>query len=79
MFFYGSAYCTTTLASCYLFARIEDRKYFQKSVSTAAVGLELGKFFGDVSGQIIVSSSGGSYTSLPYCNALGKYLTIKYV
>jgi len=71
MFFYGSAYCTTTVASCYLFARIEDRKHFQKSASIAAVGLELGKFFGDVSGQIIVSSSGGSYTSLPYCNAFG--------
>ncbi|KAL4144143.1 hypothetical protein QTP88_006369 [Uroleucon formosanum] len=74
MFFYGSAYCTTTVATCYLFARIEDRKHFQKSASTAAVGLELGKFFGDVFGQIIVSSSGGSYTSLPYCNAFAMFL-----
>ncbi|XP_015374277.1 PREDICTED: thiamine transporter 1-like, partial [Diuraphis noxia] len=74
MFFYGSAYCTTTVASCYLFACIEDKKHFQKSASIAAVGLELGKFFGDVSGQIIVSSSGGSYTSLPYCNAFAMFL-----
>ncbi|XP_022169843.1 thiamine transporter 1-like [Myzus persicae] len=74
MFFYGSAYCTTTVASCYLFARIKDKKHFQKSASFAAVGLELGKFFGDVSGQIIVSSSGGSYSLLPYCNAFAMFL-----
>jgi len=71
MVFYGSAYSATSVASCYLFARIKDRKHFQKSASIVAVGLELGKFFGDVSGQIIVSSSGGSYTALPYCNAFG--------
>lgn len=71
MVFYGSAYCSTTVASCYLFARIKEKKHFQKSASIAAVGLELGKFFGDVSGQIIVSLSGGRYTALPYCNAFG--------
>lgn len=74
MVFYGSGYCATTVASCYLFARIKDRKHFQKSASIAAVGLELGKFFGDVSGQIIVSSSGGNYTALPYCNAFAMFL-----
>ncbi|XP_060877297.1 thiamine transporter 1-like [Metopolophium dirhodum] len=74
MFFYGTAYCTTIVASCYLFACIEDRKHFQKSASIVAVGLQLGKFFGDISGQIIVSSSGGSYTSLPYCNAFAMFL-----
>ncbi|XP_060835008.1 thiamine transporter 1-like isoform X1 [Rhopalosiphum padi] len=74
MVFYGSAYSATSVASCYLFARIKDRKHFQKSASIVAVGLELGKFFGDVSGQIIVSSSGGSYTALPYCNAFAMFL-----
>jgi len=71
MVFYGARYCVTNVASCYLFAHVKDRKHFQKSASLAAVGLELGKFFGDVSGQIIVSSSGGIYTALPYCNAFG--------
>lgn len=71
MGFFGSSYCTTTVASCYLFAQIEDIQQFQKSTSLAAVGLELGKFFGDISGQIIVSASGGSYKTLPYYNAFG--------
>ncbi|CAH1720412.1 thiamine transporter 1-like isoform X3 [Aphis gossypii] len=74
MVFYGARYCVTNVASCYLFAHIKDRKHFQKSASIAAVGLELGKFFGDVSGQIIVSSSGGIYTALPYCNAFAMLL-----
>jgi len=71
MVFYGSGYCITSVASCYLFARVKDRKHLQKSASIAAVGLELENFFGDVSGQIIISSNGGNYTALPYCNLFG--------
>jgi len=69
MVFFGSAYSTTLLASCYLFARIDNVQQFQLSASIAIVGMELGKFFGDVLGQIIVSTNGGSYATLPYYSA----------
>jgi len=33
-----------------------------------SAGVQLGKFVGDLSAQIIVSATGGIFTLLPYCN-----------
>lgn len=64
------------LGFSYLYSQISDRQQYQKATSIVSTSLQLGVFCGSVLSQIIVSTTGGIYTILPYCNASGKYSAI---
>lgn len=71
---FGGMYCTSVLTYSYLFAQLDDKQQFQKSAGTVAVGVQLGKFVAGLSAQIIVSTTEGNVTVLPYLNAFGNLL-----
>ncbi|XP_022169850.1 folate transporter 1-like isoform X2 [Myzus persicae] len=64
------------LGFSYLYSQISDRQQYQKATSIVSASLQLGIFCGSVLSQIIVSTSGGIYTILPYCNASAMFLAV---
>lgn len=57
------------LAYSFLCLRIPDKDQFHAVTSITSASMEFGIFVGSVMSQIIVSLSGGKYTTLPYYNA----------
>lgn len=75
----GVMYSANMVAFSYLYAQIEDIHQFQMATGIVAAASQLGKVTGDFLAEVIVNTTGGVYTALPYCNVFSNDLLLLFI
>lgn len=72
-------YSASILTYSYLYAQIEDVDKFQMATGIVTAAMQLGKFVGDLTAQLVIAATGGSYVLLSYITVCGNELTVFFI